>query len=93
MRYPYESIFSQALYLEFYGENQYQSHPRTHQRYRESTKPLVASLEKLRLDAVSTALVEKFKLSSSDQMSLGSPARLLGTSEPQRNRKGDDPLV
>ncbi len=52
-----------------WAEKQYQSHPRTFQRYRESTKPLLASFEKLRLDAVSTALVEKFKLSRSSEVS------------------------
>ena len=48
---------------------QYQSHPRTYERYRESTKPLLASLEKLRLDAVSMALVEKFKITRSSVVS------------------------
>ena len=52
-----------------WAEKQYQSHPRTYQRYRESTKPLLASFEKLRLDAVSTALVEKFRLSRSSEVS------------------------
>jgi len=47
---------------------QYQSHPRTYERYRESTKPLLASFEKLRLDAVSMALVEKFKVSRSSEV-------------------------
>jgi len=52
-----------------WSEKQYQSHPRTYQRYRESTKPLLASFEKLRLDVVSTALVERFKLSRSSEVS------------------------
>jgi integrase len=52
-----------------WAENQYQSHPRTHQRYRESTKSLLTSFEKLRLEAVSIALVEKFKLSRSSEVS------------------------
>ncbi len=52
-----------------WAEKQYQSHPRTYQRYRESTKPLLASYDKLRLDSVSMALVEKFKLSRSSEVS------------------------
>src|SRR6266849_4888748 len=52
-----------------WAEKQYQSHPRTYERYRESTKPLLTSLEKQRLDAVSMALVEKFKLSRSSEVS------------------------
>jgi Phage integrase SAM-like domain len=52
-----------------WAERQYQSHPRTYQRYRESTKALLASFGKLGLDAVSTALVEKFKLSRSSEVS------------------------
>lgn len=52
-----------------WAEKQYQSHPRTYQRYRESTKPLLASFDKLRLDCVSMALVEKFKLSRSSEVS------------------------
>jgi len=48
-----------------WAEKQHQSHPRTYERYRESTKPLLASFEKLRLDGVSMALVEKFKVSRS----------------------------
>ena len=48
-----------------WAEKQYQSHPRTYERYRESTKPLLASLERLRLEAVSIALVEKFKITRS----------------------------
>jgi integrase len=46
-------------------EKQYQSHPRTYLRYRESTKPLLTFFEKLRLGAVSMALVEKFKITRS----------------------------
>ena len=48
-----------------WAEKQYQSHPRTYERYRESTKPLLTSFEKLRLDGVSTAIVEKFKITRS----------------------------
>ena len=47
---------------------QYQPHPRTYERYRESTKPLLTSFEKLRLEAVSMALVEKFKVSRSSEV-------------------------
>jgi len=52
-----------------WAEKQYQSHPRTYERYLESTKPLLASLEKLRLEAVSMALVEKFKITRSSVVS------------------------
>ena len=52
-----------------WAEKQYQSHPRTYQRYRESTKPLLGSLEKLRLDAVSMARVERFKVTRSSEVS------------------------
>jgi integrase len=48
-----------------WAEKQYQSHPRTYERYRESTKPLLTSFEKLRLDGVSMAHVEKFKITRS----------------------------
>jgi integrase len=51
-----------------WAENQYQAHPRTYERYRESTKPLLASLEKLSLDGVSIAQVEKFKVSRSSEV-------------------------
>ena len=52
-----------------WAEKQYQSHPRTYQRYRESTKPLLTSFKTLRLDFVSVALVEKFKLMRSSEVS------------------------
>src|SRR5713226_5984605 len=52
-----------------WAEKQYQSHPRTYQRYCESTKPLLASFEKLRLDAVSMASVERFKVTRSSDVS------------------------
>jgi len=52
-----------------WAEKQYQSHPRTYERYRESTKPLLTSFEKLRIDGVSMARVEKFKVSRSSQVS------------------------
>ena len=39
-----------------------------HWRYRESTKPLLAFFEKLRLDAVSMAPVEKFKVTRSNDV-------------------------
>jgi integrase len=51
-----------------WAEKQYQPHPRTYERYRESTKPLLASMEKLRLETVSMALVEKFKVSRSSEV-------------------------
>jgi site-specific recombinase XerD len=48
-----------------WAEKQYHPHPRTYERYRESTKLLLTCFEKLRLDAVSMALVEKFKITRS----------------------------
>lgn len=51
-----------------WAEKQYQLHSRTYERYRESTKPLLASFEKLRVDAISMALVEKFKVSRSSEV-------------------------
>ena len=59
--------FGDFVRIEFlpWAEKQYQSHPRTYERYRESTKPLLTSFEKLRLDGVSMAVVEKFKITRS----------------------------
>ncbi len=52
-----------------WAEKQHQTHPRTYERYRESTKPLLTSFEKLRLETVSMALVEKFKITRSADVS------------------------
>lgn len=52
-----------------WARNQYQAHPRTYDRYQESTKPLLAFFERLNLDAVSVAQVEKFILSRSSEVS------------------------
>jgi integrase len=45
-----------------WSEREHQAHPRTHQRYKVSAKPLREFLGKLKLDAVSSGHVEKFKL-------------------------------
>jgi integrase len=57
------------------SEKQHQAHPRTHERYRESAKPLVAFLGKLQLDAMSTAGVEKFKVTRSSEVSFATVNR------------------
>jgi len=59
--------FSHFVRDEFlpWAKNQYQAHPRTYDRYREITKPLLAFFERLNLDAVSVTQVEKFTLSRS----------------------------
>jgi len=58
-----------------WAEKQYQSHPRTFERYRESTKPLLASFVKMRLDAVSMASVERFKVTRSSGVSFATANR------------------
>ena len=52
-----------------WSEKQHQAHPRTHQRYRVAAKPLIAFFGKFALDAISTAQVEKFKLTRSEEIS------------------------
>ncbi len=45
-----------------WSEKQHETHPRTHQYYRMSSKPLIASLGKLPLDGITTAYMERFKM-------------------------------
>lgn len=52
-----------------WSKKQHQAHPRTHQRYRVVAKPLIAFFGKFALDAISTAQVEKFKLTRSEEIS------------------------
>ena len=50
-------------------KTEHEAHPRTYRRYRTSAKPLNAFCGKLPLDMISTAHVEKFKLSRSEKIS------------------------
>ena len=52
-----------------WSKTQHAAHPRTHQYYRVSSKPLVSFFRKLPLDAISTAQVEKFKLIRAERVS------------------------
>ena len=50
-------------------KTEHEAHPRTYRRYQTSFKPLSAFFGKLPLDMISTAHVEKFKLSRSEKIS------------------------
>jgi integrase len=52
-----------------WSEKQHEAHPRTHKRYRVSSKPLIAFFGKLPLDAISSGQVEKFKLARASEIS------------------------
>jgi integrase len=52
-----------------WSEKQHEAHPRTHRRYKVSSKPLAAHFGKLPLDAISTGHVEKFKLARASDIS------------------------
>jgi len=52
-----------------WSEKQHEAHPRTHKRYRVSSKPLIAFFGKLPLDAISSGQVEKFKLARAGEIS------------------------
>jgi integrase len=52
-----------------WSRKQHQAHPRTHQRYRVASKPLIAFFGKLHLDAIAPSQVERFKLSRSEEIS------------------------
>lgn len=52
-----------------WSKKQHQAHPRTHQRYRVASKPLIAFFGKLHLDAIASSQVERFKLSRSEEIS------------------------
>lgn len=58
-----------------WSEKQHEAHPRTHQYYGVSSKPLIASFGKLPLDGISTALVEKFKVKRAENVSPASTNR------------------
>jgi hypothetical protein len=48
---------------------EHQAHPRTYLRYKVSSKPLIAFFGTIKLDAISAAHVEKFKLKRSESVS------------------------
>ena len=52
-----------------WSENEHRSHPKTHQRYRVSSKPLIGFFGRFRLDAISPGLVERFKSARSNEIS------------------------
>lgn len=52
-----------------WSAREHQAHPRTHQRYTVSSKPLKEFFGKLRLDAISQGHVEKFKLVRGESVS------------------------
>ena len=58
-----------------WSEKQHETHPRTHQYYRMSSKPLIASLGKLPLDGITTAYVERFKMVRPENVSPASTNR------------------
>lgn len=52
-----------------WSEREHQEHPRTHLRYKVSSRPLIEFFGRVRLDAISGGLVEKFKLARSEGVS------------------------
>ena len=52
-----------------WSKKQHQAHPRTHQRYRVASKPLIEFFGKLHLDAIAPSQVERFKLMRSEEIS------------------------
>jgi integrase len=50
-------------------EKEHEAHPRTHQRYKVSSKPLIEFFGKMRLDAICPAEVESFKMERFDNIS------------------------
>lgn len=50
-------------------KKEHEAHPRTHTRYEQCTKPLIAALGKLRLDMITSGHVEKFKVSRGGEIS------------------------
>ena len=58
-----------------WSKKQHEAHPRTHQYYRVSSKPLIGFFGKLPLDAITTAQVEKFKMARAEKVSPASTNR------------------
>ncbi len=52
-----------------WSEKQHEAHPRTHKRYKVSSKPLITHFGKLPLDVISPAQVEKFKVERAEDIS------------------------
>jgi integrase len=63
--------FEKFVSAEFmpWSENEHRSHPKTHQRYKVSSKPLIGFFGRFRLDAISAGLVERFKSARSNEIS------------------------
>jgi len=51
-----------------WSEKEHAAHPRTHERYQASAKPLRGFFGKLPLDAITSGHVEKFKVARSDEI-------------------------
>jgi integrase len=62
-----------------WSANQHRDHPNTHDRYKVSAKPLTAFFGKYRLDAISSGLVERFKVLRSSKISAAGTNRDLAT--------------
>ncbi|HKW87408.1 MAG TPA: site-specific integrase [Candidatus Acidoferrales bacterium] len=71
VRHVPSPIFEDFVNNEFFpwSERQHQAHPRTHQRYRVASKPLIGFFGKIRLDIIASSHVEKFKLLRSEKIS------------------------
>lgn len=52
-----------------WSENEHRAHPKTHKRYKVSSKPLIGFFGRVRLDAISSGLVESFKSARSNEIS------------------------
>jgi integrase len=52
-----------------WSEKQHEAHPKTHKRYKVSSKPLIAFFGKMPLDAITSGQVEKFKLARASEIS------------------------
>ena len=60
-------------------KKEHESHPRTYVRYESAAKPLNAFFGKMRLDAISSGHVEKFKVSRANEISSAGTNRELAT--------------
>ena len=70
IRRPVFKDFAEDEFLPW-SEREHQSHPRTYLRHKVSAKPLMVFFGKLPIDAISSAHVEKFKLTRSRDVSPG----------------------
>lgn len=63
--------FERFMEIEFlpWSKSEHREHPNTHDRYRTSSKPLIAFFGKYRLDVISPGLVEGFKVTRSAEIS------------------------